>query len=58
VSRTVDAAGMIDALHRATRAVRQPNRRKALQRRGMTVDWSWTQPAIDHLAVYRELFTR
>jgi starch synthase len=55
VSRTVDAAGMIDAVHRATRAVRQPNRRKALQRRGMSVDWSWTQPAVDHLAVYREL---
>jgi starch synthase len=58
VSRSVDAAGVIDALHRATRAVRQPNRRKALQRRGMTVDWSWTQPAVDHLAVYRELLTR
>jgi starch synthase len=58
VSLSVDAAGMVDEVHRATRAVRQPNRRKALQRRGMNVDWSWTQPALDHLAVYRELITR
>jgi starch synthase len=58
VSRSVDAVGMIDAVHRATRAVRQPARRKALQRRGMGADWSWAQPAIDHLAIYRELLTR
>ena len=58
VSRSVDGAGMVDALHRAARAVRQPARRRALQRRGMSTDWSWTQPALEHIALYRELLTR
>ena len=58
VSRSIDAIGMIDAIHRATRAVRQPARRKALQRRGMSADWSWNQPAHDHVAIYREVLTR
>ena len=58
VSRSVDSAGMVDALHRAARAVKQPARRRALQRRGMSTDWSWRQPAIEHLALYRELLTR
>jgi starch synthase len=49
---------MVDALHRAIRAVKQPARRKALQRRGITTDWSWTQPATDHIALYGELLTR
>jgi starch synthase len=58
VSRSVDSAGMVDALHRAARAVKQPARRRALQRRGMTTDWSWTQPALEHIEVYRELVKR
>ncbi|MEO8693803.1 MAG: glycogen/starch synthase [Acidimicrobiales bacterium] len=58
VSRSVDAAGMVDALHRAARAVRQPRRRRALQRRGMSTDWSWMQPAHQHIELYRELLTR
>ena len=58
VSRSVDSAGVVDALHRAVRAVKQPNRRKALQRRGMAPDWSWAQPASDHIALYGELLTR
>ena len=58
VSRSVDSAGMVDAIHRAARAVKQPARRRALQRRGMTTDWSWTHPATEHIAVYRALVTR
>jgi starch synthase len=57
VSRSVDAAGIVDALHRAARAVKQPARRRALQRRGMTTDWSWTQPAHEHIALYRDMLT-
>jgi starch synthase len=55
VSRTVDTTGLVDALHRAVRALRQPARRKAIQRRGMTADWSWTAPANEHLDWYRTL---
>ncbi|MEO5839761.1 MAG: glycogen/starch synthase [Acidimicrobiales bacterium] len=58
VSRSVDGAGMVDALHRAARAVKQPARRRALQRRGMSTDWSWTEPAQQHIALYRDMLTR
>jgi len=55
VSQTVDDAGVIDALHRGVRAVRMSRRRDAIQRRGMSQDWSWAQPADDHIELYREL---
>jgi starch synthase len=55
VSSTVDTMGIIDALHRAVRVLRQPARRKAMQRRGMSADWSWAVPAAEHLAHYRRL---
>jgi starch synthase len=55
VSRTVDTTGVLDALHRAVRALRQPSRRKAVQRRGMAADWSWTVPAQLQVAHYRAL---
>jgi starch synthase len=55
VAATVDPTALLDALHRAVRALRQPSRRKAVQRRGMTRDWSWSAPAHEHLARYRAL---
>ena len=58
VSRTVDAIGVVDALHRAVRAARQPSRRKAIARRGMQTDWSWTAPAAAHIAHYEALLGR
>lgn len=57
VSRTVDREGLIDALHRAVRALGQPPRRVAIQRRGMTCDWSWQAPAEEHLRHYRQLLS-
>ena len=58
VSRSVDTAGIVDALHRAARAVKQPARRRALQRRGMSTDWSWTHPAHEHIALYHDMLTQ
>jgi starch synthase len=55
VSRTVDAAGVTDALHRAVRAQRNAARRKGIVRRGMQADWSWRAPAAAHLAHYEAL---
>ncbi len=55
VSSTVDDAGLIDALHRAVRGLRHAGRRNAIQLRGMTADWSWREPADQHLAVYHSL---
>ena len=55
VSRTVDDAGVVDATHRAVRAVRSKTRRMAIAKRGMSTDWSWEQPAAQHLAIYKEI---
>ncbi len=55
VSRSVDAAGVTDALHRAVRAYRSAARRKAVVRRGMSADWSWGTPAAAHVAHYESL---
>lgn len=52
VSESIDAAGMVDAIHRAARAWSSTKRRSAIRRRGMTIDWSWAGPA----AVYRQLY--
>lgn len=58
VSQTVDAAGLVDAYHRACRALRHKGRRESIQRRGMTTDWSWTEPAARHVDIYREVAGR
>ena len=47
-----DPVGLLDAWHRANRAVAQPARRDAIRRRGMTTDWSWEHPAAAHVALY------
>ena len=52
---SVDAAGLVDALHRGVRALRHGGRRAAIQSRGMTTDWSWDGPAAEHLELYRAL---
>ncbi len=52
VSSSVDAAGVVDALHRAVRAWTDPKTRESIQLRGMTTDWSWKQPALQHVDAY------
>ncbi|MFV0259854.1 MAG: glycogen synthase [Acidimicrobiales bacterium] len=49
---------VLDALHRACRGWGNPRRRFAVQRRGMTADWSWTKPARGYLDIYRGLARR
>lgn len=55
LATTVDTAGMVDALHRAVRAWRHKQRRTAIQKRGMSIDWSWVVPAEQHIDIYREI---
>ena len=55
VATANDESGIVDALHRALRATRHAGRRKALQRRGMTADWSWAEPASQYIDLYRQL---
>ena len=46
---------LVDGLHRMVRAWTQPRRRAAMQRRGMTADWSWEHPVHEHRAWYQRL---
>lgn len=52
VSESVDTAGFLDALHRAARAWNKLDRRRVIQRNGMSTDWSWQNPALRHIEVY------
>ena len=54
-AKTIDTAGLVDALHRAVRAWRHKQRRRGIQKRGMSEDWSWTGPAQQHIDLYREM---
>jgi starch synthase len=49
------AAALVDGMHRMARAWANPQTRQAMQRRGMTHDWSWRQPAARHIEWYRTL---
>jgi starch synthase len=55
IAASVDAAGVTDALRRALAAWRDAPRWQALQRRGMTADWSWREPAAQYAALYASL---
>ena len=55
VARRPTAVAVVDALHRGVRAHASRPRRLAMQRRGMTTDWSWRGPAEEHLQHYRQL---
>ena len=55
VAQSIDPIGFVDALHRGVRAWKHKGRRQAIQRRGMTTDWSWKNPANKHIKLYEEL---
>jgi starch synthase len=46
---------LMDAVHRGLRAIGDPKRYEAAQRRGMTTDWSWRAPAREHAELYEQL---
>jgi len=53
-----DPASVTDALCRAVRGWRNPQRRASAQRRGMTTDWSWAGPATQYVDVYHDVIAR
>jgi starch synthase len=55
IAPATDAVGVSLALSRAVRALGDPNRRAAIRRNGMIVDWSWRTPALAYLDIYDEL---
>jgi starch synthase len=46
---------LLAALFRAERRLRTPARRRAVQKRIMSIDWSWREPARAYASVYDEL---
>ncbi len=52
-----DEAAVVDALHRAVRAILDTQRRATIRHRGMTRDWSWVEPARQYRALYDEVLT-
>ena len=58
VAKTVDATGMLDALHRAVAAARVKGRRTAIQRRGMARDWSWEEPKSQYIDLYERVVAK
>jgi len=55
VAKSVDAAGVVDAMHRAVRASNEPSRWRTIQHNGMEADWSWTEPAAAHIGLYERV---
>jgi starch synthase len=53
-----DSTALHEALTRAARGWATPHVRVAAQRRGMTADWSWREPAARHVELYRALAGR
>ncbi len=55
MAKTIDVAGMVDAVHRAVAAGRVKRRYREIQKRGMVVDWSWEEPKEQFLNLYRSV---
>ena len=55
VARDANSMSLLDAVHRAARGWTNPRRRAAIQRRGMTADWSWAKPARQYMDLYEEV---
>jgi starch synthase len=55
IAATAEPLPLLDALHRASRGWRSQPRRKAIQQRGMTRDWSWRAPAARQIELYESM---
>lgn len=55
VAATPGHLDLLDAMHRAVRALGDDPRRRTIQRRGMEADWSWAPQAVRYADVYDEL---
>lgn len=53
-----DSDSVTNAVCRAVLGWRNPDRRARAQQRGMTTDWSWTQPATQYIDLYQHLVDR
>ena len=53
VADRAEPADLLAAMFRAARRVRDRRRRVTLQKRMMSVEWSWAAPAAEYHAMYR-----
>ena len=58
VAGRVASEDLLAAMFRAARRLRDGRRHQALQRRVMSIDWSWRLPAGEYSALYAELARR
>jgi starch synthase len=57
VASAADAVAVLAAIFRVARRITDPRRRERIQRRIMSIDWSWSQPAQKYVTIYRDLIT-
>jgi starch synthase len=58
VARHVEPTDVLAALFRAARRLGDARRKTTLQRRIMSIDWSWREPALEYRALYAQLRAR
>ena len=52
LAESASSLALLDALHRAVSSWSDPSLRRSAQHRGMARDWSWAEPAKQHLDLY------
>lgn len=57
VANAADPVAVMAALFRLARRVTDTRRRERIQRRIMSIDWSWAEPARKYVTIYRDLVT-
>lgn len=57
VASSVDPVAMMAAVFRLARRISDPRRHERIQRRIMSIDWSWAEPARKYVGIYRDLVT-
>jgi starch synthase len=57
VANAADPVAVMAALFRLARRITDTRRRERIQRRIMSIDWSWAEPARKYVTIYRDLVT-
>jgi starch synthase len=58
VATAPDPIAVVAAIFRAARRISDGRRRNSIQRRIMSIDWSWAGPAQKYVTIYRDLLAR
>jgi starch synthase len=58
VATAPDPVAVVAAIFRAAHRISDGRRRNSIQRRIMSIDWSWAGPAQKYVTIYRDLLAR